>query len=146
MHPVILWPMVVAAVLCLCAAVVTAAQAVWWLTRPPTVDYVRRVLRAVAPTQLAAAVILAAGAVVALSASPPMSAVVLIGCVVGAVGTVAAGCWQSAKAVLRDEKRRGARVVGRLRRRLRDVHAVLRPSQLRLMSIGWVASSDNGIG
>ena len=108
MHPVILWPMVAAAVLCLCAAVVTAAQAVWWLTRPPTVDYVRRVLRAVAPTQLAAAVILAAGASVALSAGPPMSAVVLIGCVVGAVGTVAAGCWQSAKAVLRDQKRREA--------------------------------------
>ncbi len=100
--------MVAAAVLCLCAAVVTAAQAVWSLTRPPTVDYVRQVLRAVAPTQLAAAVMLAAGAVVALSAGPPMSTVVLIVCVVAAVGTVAAGCWQSAKAVLRDEKRRGA--------------------------------------
>ena len=107
-HTVYSGPMVAAAVLCLCAAVVTAAQAVWWLTRPPTVDYVRRVLRAVGPTQLAAAAILAAGAVVALAAGPPMSTVVLIGCVVAAVGTVAAGCWQSAKAVLRDEKRRGA--------------------------------------
>ena len=93
-----------AAVLCLCAAVVTGAQAVWSLTRPPAFDYVRQVLRAVAPTQLAAAVMLAAGAVVALSARPPMSTVVLIVCVVGAVGTVAAGCWQSAKAVLRSQQ------------------------------------------
>ena len=108
MHSVILWPMLVAAVLCLCAAVVTAAQAVWSLTRPPTADYVRQVLRAVAPTQLAAAVMLAAGAVVALWANPPISTVALIVGVAGAVGTVAAGCWQSAKAVLRDEKRQSA--------------------------------------
>ncbi|MGZ8803228.1 MAG: hypothetical protein ACXWZL_11625, partial [Mycobacterium sp.] len=93
-------------VLCLVAAVVTAAQGVWSLTRPASVDYVRQVLRAVAPTQLAAAVMLAAGAVVALSASPPMLTVVLIVCITGAVGTVAAGCWQSAKAVLRDEQRK----------------------------------------
>lgn len=96
----------VAAVLCLCAAVATAAQGVWSLTRPPSTDYVRQVLRAVAPTQLAAAVMLAAGAVVALSASPPVSTVVLIVSVAGAVGTVAAGCWQAAKAVLRDEQRK----------------------------------------
>jgi hypothetical protein len=100
--------MLVAAVLCLCAAVVTAAQGVWSLTRPPSVDYVRQVLRAVAPTQLAAAVMLAAGGAVALSAHPPMSTVVLIVCVIGAVATVAAGCWQSAKAVLRDEQRQAA--------------------------------------
>ncbi|GJF11470.1 hypothetical protein NGTWS0302_10360 [Mycolicibacterium cyprinidarum] len=97
--------MLVAAVLCLCAAVVTAAQGVWSLTRPPSADYVRRVLRGVAPIQLAAAVMLAAGAAVALAAGPPMSTVVLIVCVVGAVGTVAAGCWQSATAVLREEQR-----------------------------------------
>ena len=95
--------MLVAAVLCLCAAVVTGAQAVWSLTRPPSADYVRQVLRAVAPTQLAAAVMLAAGAVVALSAGPPIPTVALVVCIVGAVATVAAGCWQSAKAVLRDE-------------------------------------------
>ena len=84
----------VAAVLCLCAAVATAAQGVWSLTRPPSADYVRQVLRAVAPTQLAAAVV------------PAVSTVVLIVSVVGAVGTVAAGCWQAAKAVLRDEQRK----------------------------------------
>jgi membrane protein implicated in regulation of membrane protease activity len=100
--------MLVAAVLCLCAAAVTAGQGVWSLTRPPSADYVRQVLRAVAPTQLAAAVMLAAGAAVALSAAPPMSVVVLIVCVAGAVGTVAAGCWQSAKGVLRQEQQQSA--------------------------------------
>jgi len=96
--------MLVAAVLCLCAAVVTAAQGVWSLTRPPSAHYVRQVLRGVAPIQLAAAVMLAAGAAVALAASPPTSVVVLIMSVVGAIGTVAAGCWQSAKSVLRKEQ------------------------------------------
>ncbi len=100
--------MLVAAVLCLCAAVVTAAQGVWSLTRPPSADYVRQVLRGVAPIQLAAAVMLAAGAAVALATSPPTSVVVLIVSVVGAVGTVAAGCWQSAKSVLRKEQVAGA--------------------------------------
>ncbi|MCH9641112.1 MAG: hypothetical protein K0U70_14835 [Actinomycetia bacterium] len=96
--------MLVAAVLCLCAAVVTAAQGLWSLTRPPSPDYVRQVLRGVAPIQLAAAVMLAAGAAVAIAASPPTSVVVLIVSVVGAVFTVAAGCWQSAKSVLRREQ------------------------------------------
>ena len=97
--------MLVAAVLCLCVAVAIAAQGVWSLMRPPPADYVRRVLRAVAPVQLAAAVMLGAGGAVALSASPPKSTIVLTVCVIGAVGTIAAGCWQSAKAVLREEQR-----------------------------------------
>ncbi|MCB0948203.1 MAG: hypothetical protein KDB44_02800 [Mycobacterium sp.] len=97
--------MLVAAVLCLCAAAVTAALGGWSLTRPPTTDYVRRVLRALAPIQLAAAGMLAAGGLVALVAGPPMSVVVLIVCVTGALGTVAAGCWQAAKAVVREEQR-----------------------------------------
>lgn len=93
--------MLVAAVLCLCAAALTAALGAWSLTRRPSTDYVQQVLRAVAPTQLAAAVMLAAGAVVALSATAPMSVVILVVCVAGAVGTVAAGCWQAAQAVSR---------------------------------------------
>ncbi|BBX19432.1 hypothetical protein CRI77_24515 [Mycolicibacterium duvalii] len=93
--------MLVAAVLCLSAAVVAAASGVWSLTRRPTDDYVHQVLRAVAPTQLAAAVMLGAGAVVALTATPPMSVVILVVCTVGAVGTVGAGCWQAAAAVAR---------------------------------------------
>jgi hypothetical protein len=91
--------MLIAAVLCLCAAVATAALGLWLLTRPHTADPVRQVLRAVAPTQLAAAVMLTAGAVVALSAKPQTGVLVVAVCVVGAVATVAAGCWQSAKVV-----------------------------------------------
>jgi hypothetical protein len=59
------------------------------------------VLRAVAPTQLTAAVMLAAGGVVALSTRPETGVVVLVVCVVGAVSTIAAGCWRSAKVVAR---------------------------------------------
>jgi hypothetical protein len=97
------WRMLIAAVLCLCAAVAIAAVGLWLLSRPRSGDYVRQVLRAVAPTQLAAAVMLAAGGVVALSTPPEMGILVVIVCVVGAVSTVAAGCWQSAKVVARSQ-------------------------------------------
>ena len=99
----------VAAVLSLGAAVLTAGLGVWSLTRPAAGDFVRQVLRAVAPTQLAAAVMLAAGAVVALSAPRPTSVVVLLVCVAGALATVAAGCWQSAKVVARANSVQAAR-------------------------------------
>jgi hypothetical protein len=95
--------MLIAAVLCLCAAMATAGVGLWLLSRPAAADPVRQVLRAVAPTQLAAAVMLTAGGVVALSARPQMGLVVVVVCVIGAVSTVAAGCWQSAKAVARRE-------------------------------------------
>ncbi|MBB2989041.1 flagellar biosynthesis protein FlhB [Mycolicibacterium iranicum] len=100
--------MLVAAVVTLCAAVVIAALGAWSLMRRPSEDFVQHVLRAVAPTQLAAAVMLAAGGVVALSARPSTAVVVLIVCVVGALGTVAAGCWQSAKLVARENARLAA--------------------------------------
>jgi hypothetical protein len=95
--------MLIAAVLCLCAAVAAAGTGLWLLTRPSAADPVRQVLRAVAPTQLAAAVMLTTGGVVALSARPQTGLVVVVVCAVGAVCTVAAGCWQSAKAVARRE-------------------------------------------
>ena len=91
--------MLIAAVLCLCASVATAGLGLWLLTRPRTADPIRQILRAVAPTQLAAAVMLTAGGVVALSAKPQTGALVVVVCVIGAVATVAAGCWQSAKVV-----------------------------------------------
>jgi hypothetical protein len=97
------WRMLIAAVLCLCAAVATAALGVWLLTRPRSGDFVRQVLRGVAPTQLAAAVMLAAGGAVALSTRPDTGLVVVLVCVIGAVSTVAAGCWQSAKVVSRSQ-------------------------------------------
>ncbi|UXA13595.1 hypothetical protein KXD97_07320 [Mycobacterium sp. SMC-8] len=100
--------MFVAAVLSLCAAVGTAALGAWSLTRRPSTDYVQQVLRAVAPTQLAAAVMLGAGAVVALTATAPLSVVILVVCVAGAIGTVAAGCWQAATAVARRNAQQAA--------------------------------------
>jgi hypothetical protein len=78
------------------------------LTRPRSGDPVRQVLRTVAPTQLAAAAMLAAGGAVALSGRPQTGMLVVVVCVVGAVGTVAAGCYQSAKAVARQEARQAA--------------------------------------
>jgi hypothetical protein len=92
--------MLFAAVGCLCAAVVTAALAGWTLSRPRSGDFVRQVLRAVAPTQFAAAAMLAVAGVVALSSQPDTAMVVVIVCLVGALATVAAGCWQSAKFVV----------------------------------------------
>lgn len=93
--------MLIAAVLCLCAATVSAALGLWSLSRPR--DTARTLLRAVAPTQLAAAAILAAGGLVALAAPPSLAVPVVIVCVAGAVGAVAAGSWQTARyAVSRD--------------------------------------------
>lgn len=102
--------MLVAAVLCLCVAVATAGAAVWSLKQPYADDPVRQVLRAVAPTQFAAAAMLAAGGAVALAAPAPapMSLLVLVVCVVGAIGTVAAGCWQGAKVVAQKEAAQAA--------------------------------------
>jgi hypothetical protein len=85
----------IAGVLFLCVATVIAALGVRALTRSAAAGGSRQVLRAVAPTQLAAAVMLAAGGAVALSGQPAAGLLAL--CVVGAVGTVAAGLWQGAR-------------------------------------------------
>jgi hypothetical protein len=98
--------MLIAGVLCLCAAVASAVLGIRALTRPRGVDVTQQVLRAVAPTQLAAAVMLAAGGVVALAAVPKIGLPVLIVCVIGAVGTVAVGSWQGARYVMRREAAR----------------------------------------
>lgn len=95
--------MLIAAVLCLCAAVATAAMGLRSTVRPRAADPVQQILRAVVPTQLAAAVMLAAGGTVALVASRPTGVLALVVCIVGAIGTVAAGCYQSAKVVARRE-------------------------------------------
>ncbi|WP_395309261.1 hypothetical protein V4U86_28925 [Mycobacterium sp. AMU20-3851] len=95
--------MLIAAVLCLCVAAATAGAAAWSLNRPYAADPVRQVLRAVAPTQFAAAAMLAAGGVVGLAAPAEMGLLVLVVCVLGAIGTVGAGCWQSAKLVAMKE-------------------------------------------
>jgi hypothetical protein len=89
--------MFVVAVLCWCAAVALTGFGVWLLARPRSADPAQLVLRGVAPTQLAAAAMLASGGTAALSSHPDTALVVVVVCVIGAVGTVAAGCWQAAK-------------------------------------------------
>jgi hypothetical protein len=92
--------MLIAAVLCFCAAAVSAGFGFRALARPEPATGVQQVLRAVAPTQLAAAVMLAAGGVVALSARPATGLLVLIVCALGAIGTIGAGAWQGARYAL----------------------------------------------
>jgi hypothetical protein len=98
--------MLIAGVLCVCAAVVSAGFGTWSLSHSSALDLVDTTalaLRAVAPTQLAAAVMLAAGGLVALVAAPHTALVVVIVCVAGALGTLAAGSWHSARFALRRE-------------------------------------------
>jgi hypothetical protein len=95
--------MLIAGVLCMGAVVVSAGFGTWSLSHNQTVDNTALALRAMAPTQLAVAVMLTAGGVVALAASAHTALVVLIVCVAGAVGTLAAGSWQSARLALRQE-------------------------------------------
>jgi hypothetical protein len=87
--------MLIAAVLCLCVAAASFGLGARALARPARVGSTQQMLRGVAPTQLAAAVMLAAGGVVALSDHPSIGLLVL--CIAGAVGTVAAGVWQGAR-------------------------------------------------
>ncbi len=95
--------MLIAGVLCVCAAVTSAGFGTWSLSQSQPVDSTQVALRAMAPTQLAAAVMLTAGGVVALAAVPRNALVLLIVCVAGAMGTLAAGSWQSARFALRRE-------------------------------------------
>lgn len=95
--------MLIAGVVCLCAAIAAAGSGVWTLTRPRTADFTQQVLRTVAPVQLAAGVMLAAGGAVALLAPASTGLVVLIVCVLGALGTVIAGSWQGARFATRPQ-------------------------------------------
>lgn len=104
--------MFIAGVLCFLAALAVAARGVWTLTRPQTTDLVQQVLRAVAPTQLAAAAMLTAAGVAAFVAPRGTALVALIVCVIGAVGTVAAGVLQSARFAARQEELAAARSGG----------------------------------
>lgn len=95
--------MVVGAVVCLVLAVLIGGSGVWSLTRTPATDLTGQVVRAVAPTQIAAAVMLAAGGVCALAAPPRIGLIGLIAGVIGAIGTIAAGSWQGARYAARRE-------------------------------------------
>lgn len=89
--------MLIVGVLCLSVAIVLLAIGARTLTRPRTADPEQLVLRAVAPTQLAAGVILGIAAVVMLAGPPPVALLAVIIGVTGALGTLAAGFWQGAR-------------------------------------------------
>lgn len=89
--------MLIAAVLSLCAAAVVAAHGARSLARPAGPG--QQVLRLVAPSQLAGALMLAAGGVVALSSQASMGVAVLVVAALGAIGTIAAGAWQGARVI-----------------------------------------------
>ena len=80
-------------------------RGLWWICRPPTGNAAQLsprfagepLPRAQAPTQLAAAVMLASGGALALTA-PRTTVAVVIMCI---VGTVAAGSWQRARYAVR---------------------------------------------
>lgn len=100
--------MLIAGVVCVCAAVASAGFGTWSLSQGQAAETAgaaptQLALRAMAPTQLAAAVMFAAGGAVALAASPHTALVVLIVCVAGALGTLATGSWQSARFAIRQE-------------------------------------------
>ena len=95
--------MLIAGVVCLCAAIASAAFGIWSLSQTPATDAMQLALRSMAPTQFAAAVMLGAGGVVAMAASPHTALVVMIVCILGALGTLATGSLQSAKYALRRE-------------------------------------------
>jgi hypothetical protein len=61
-------------------------------------------MRSVAPPQLAAATMLAVAGAVALAAPPAAALTVVCVCVVGAIGTVAAGSYQTARYALRQQE------------------------------------------
>ena len=95
--------MLIAGVLCVCAAVSSTVFGTWSLAHAPHGGATQVALRAMAPTQLAAAVMLATGGVVALASPPHTALMLLMVCVAGAIGTLAAGSWQSARYVLHRE-------------------------------------------
>ena len=102
--------MVLGAVLSLGLAVLIGGSGLWTLTRRPTSDLTGQVLRMVAPTQVAAGVMLAAGGVMALAAPMRIGLIGLIVGALGAIGTVVAGSWQGARYAARREASSGAAV------------------------------------
>ncbi len=90
--------MLIAGVLCLVVAVLLSASALVTLrTRDRSAQDLRwQARRSLVPTQLAAAAMLAAGALLALIAGGHALPLVLVAAA-GAVGTVAVGAWQAGR-------------------------------------------------
>lgn len=95
--------MVPAAVVCLGLAVLIGGSGLWRLRRPAPVDLTGKVLRAVAPTQVAAGVMLAAGGIVSLAAPHRIGLIGMLVGVIGALATVGAGSWQGARYAQRSQ-------------------------------------------
>lgn len=96
--------MLITGVLCVCAAGVLAVLGLRSLTRPTVTSTAALVMRSVAPPQLAAATMLAVAGAVALAAPPATALTVVCVCILGAVGTVAAGSYQTTRYALRQEE------------------------------------------
>ncbi len=96
--------MLIAGVLCVCAAVVLAVLGLRSLTRPAVAGTAALLMRSVAPPQLAAATMLAVAGTVALAAPPATALTVVCVCIIGALGTIAAGSYQTARFALRQEE------------------------------------------
>jgi hypothetical protein len=96
--------MLIAGVLCVCVAVVMAVLGLRSLARPVGTGTAGLIMRSVAPPQLAGAIMLAAGGAVALTPPAATALPVICVCVVGALGTVAAGSYQTARYALRREE------------------------------------------
>ena len=94
--------MLIAGVVCLALAVLVGGSGLWTLRRPAT-DLTSEVMRTVAPTQLAAAVMLAVGGAAALAAPSPLGLLAVVVCGLGALGTIGAGSWQGARYAARRE-------------------------------------------
>ena len=91
--------MVVGAVISLLLAMLVGGSGVWTLRRGPGAgsDLNAAVSRLVAPTQIAAGVMLAAGGVVALAAPGRIGMLAVALGAIGAVSTVGVGSWQGAR-------------------------------------------------
>ncbi|MCX6481092.1 MAG: hypothetical protein NTY24_12100, partial [Mycobacterium sp.] len=89
--------MFIGAVVSLLLAALIGGSGLWTLGRRSPADLTGQVMRLVAPTQVAAAVMLAAAGVIALRAPARVGVGALIVGLAGAVGTVAAGSWQGAR-------------------------------------------------
>lgn len=89
--------MVIGAVLSLLLAVLIGGSGLWTLARRGGIGVNDQALRAVAPTQIAAAVMLVAGGIAALAAPSPIGLIGLIIAAAGAIGTVGLGSWRAAR-------------------------------------------------
>ena len=96
--------MLIAGVLCVCAAVVMAVLGLRSLVRPVGTGTVGLIMRSVAPPQLAGAIMLAAGGASHWPHPRPPHCRSICVCIVGALGTVAAGSYQTARYALRHEE------------------------------------------